>query len=99
MKAVTNINTTGEPPNCSSCAIFCERMLLFFESIHHAKIPHNKNTPRNPDKKDFHETRGIIMLTINAAIATDHHGKYKPATKLNKAVNNIEEMSFILFMI
>jgi len=74
-------------------------MLLFIESIHHAKIDHNKNTPRNPDKKDFHDSSGMMMLTMIAANATDHHGRYNPATKLKSAVSNIEEINFILFTI
>ena len=72
-------------------------MLLLFESIPQAKIPHKKNTARNADKKDFHDASGMIMLTTIAAIATDHHGKYKPAAKLIIAVNNTEYINFILF--
>jgi len=72
-------------------------MLLLFESIHQAKIPHSKNTPRNPAKKAFHGVREIIILVRIAANATDHHGKYNPATKLSIAVNNKEEINFILF--
>lgn len=39
------------------------------------------------------------MLTIIADKATDHHGKYNPAAKLNIAVNKTDEINFILFLV
>ena len=69
---------------------------MLFESKINAIVPHNKNTPMNPAKKDFHGAIGISAQATKAAKATVHHGKYNPAVKLNNAVNNIAEINLIL---
>lgn len=58
--------------------------------------PHNKKREMNADKKDFPGCCGTNNVTANDAIAILHHGRYKHAAKLNKAINTMERKNFML---
>lgn len=95
IKAVIIINRKGELKENRS-AIFCDKILLFSTFIHKAKIVHNINMERKPDKKLRVMDCCTRIATRKAIIAMLHHGKYKQLIKLRSAVNNIDKTIFIL---
>lgn len=95
IKAVTIINRKGELKE-NRFAIFCDKILLFFTSIHKARMLHKIKMERKPDKKLRAMDCCTRIATRKATIAILHHGKYKQLIKLRSAVNNIDKTIFIL---
>jgi hypothetical protein len=62
----------------------------------HARIPHNKKTPRKPDKKASKDVLFETKATRKAAIVRDHQGKKRPAANAERAVNPVLINIFML---
>src|SRR5438067_8289433 len=88
-RAVTKIKMIEEPFKEKSCAILCERTILFFTSISKANPPHKRKMPAKPDSEAQPICCFINKATKNATMAMLHHGMYKPAIKLSEAVNKV----------
>lgn len=61
-----------------------------------ALIPHTKNKPRKPARKDFAGDCRRKNKTTKLVIAKLHQGKYKGAAKPSKATNNMLTKNFML---
>jgi hypothetical protein len=95
-KAVTRINKTDEPPRGMICAIFPERMLSFFKSIHNDKNPHRLQIPRNPERNPRPMFGNKNSATKNETMAMLHQGKNIPAINANAAVSSVANKNLML---
>jgi hypothetical protein len=93
--AVTKISNTEDPPKGNICAILCESTLLFLTSIQSARMPHNKKTPRKPERKAIPYRCLISKATRKDMMAILHQGANNPAIKLNVAVNKVANINLI----
>ena len=84
-----------EPPNGKIVATFSANNPLLEVFTAEAKMNHNINSPRKPERKECQGFWKIIAATTNAAIASDHQGRYKPKIKLRIEVRKIEVINFI----
>jgi hypothetical protein len=60
-----------------------------------ASNPHKTNRATNPAKKADNGFWPSNRATINAAMAIDHHGRYKQAIKLNAAISKVDIINFM----
>jgi hypothetical protein len=67
-------------------------------SIHHDKIPHNRNMAMNPDRNALPGLWATSSATRNAAIAMIHQSNQSPPRNASSDVSNIAMINFIMLI-